>query len=304
MPAEFTAQVIAAHGRHVTVRADGQVLPARPVGRRLSLVCGDQVQCRRDHQHGEVHVLERLPRATALHRTSARGDSEAIVANLDLLAVVIAPRPEADFFLVDRYLAAALSAGVGALIVLNKCDLEIPPEFRVELAALEACGYRHLECSARGGGRGLEALRGTLAGHTAMLAGQSGVGKSSLVAALVPEAKVATGELVREMQGRHTTTASRLYDVQGGGRLIDSPGVRDFAPAIDRLDPGTLGFVEVARLAPGCRFLDCRHLAEPRCAVREAIERGAMHARRYQSYRRLRRLYEELRASREAARRS
>lgn len=302
MADEFTAQVIASHGRHVTVRADGRISPARPFGRRLALVCGDRVRCRRDPRHDEVHVLERLPRGTALYRTNARGESEAIVANLDLLAVVIAPRPEADFFLVDRYLAAAASAGLAALILLNKCDLEVPGGFRAELAALGASGYQTLEASARHR-TGLGALRGALAGHTAVLAGQSGVGKSSLIAALVPEAQVVTGELLREAHGRHTTTASRLYDLAGGGQLIDSPGVRDFAPAIDGLDPGTLGFVEVAQLASGCRFLDCRHIGEPRCAVREAVERGALHPRRYESYRRLRRLYEELRDARGPAQR-
>ena len=111
---------------------------------------------------------------------------------------------------------------------------------------------------------------------------------------LAPEADVEIGGLMREEEGRHTTTASRIYPLEGGGRLIDSPGVRDFAPAIDRLNPRHLGFVEVARLAPGCRFLDCRHMREPGCAVRQGIEAGSMDARRYESYRRLRRLAEAL----------
>src|SRR5581483_1958117 len=106
--------------------------------------------------------------------------------------------------------------------------------------------------------------------------------------------EVEIGGLMREEEGRHTTTVSRLYDLAGGGRLIDSPGVRDFAPAVDRLDPRHLGFVELARLAPGCRFHDCRHMREPGCAVRQAVESGQMDARRYESYRRLRRLAEDL----------
>ena len=99
---------------------------------------------------------------------------------------------------------------------------------------------------------------------------------------------------MREEEGRHTTTASRLFDLPGGGSLIDSPGVRDFAPAIDRLDSTYLGFIEVARLAPECRFADCRHMREPGCAVIAAVAAGTMHPRRYESYRRLRRLFEEL----------
>jgi ribosome biogenesis GTPase len=124
--------------------------------------------------------------------------------------------------------------------------------------------------------------------------GQSGVGKSSLIRRLVPLADIEVGELVREEEGRHTTTASRLFDLPGGGSLIDSPGVRDFAPAIDRLDSTHLGFIEVSRLAPGCRFADCRHMREPGCAVIAAVAAGTMSARRYESYRRLRRLFEQL----------
>jgi len=118
------------------------------------------------------------------------------------------------------------------------------------------------------------------------------------VARLLPQAEVAVGELVRAEEGRHTTTAARLFDLPHGAALIDSPGVRDFAPAVSTLDERTLGFPEVARLAPGCRFSDCRHLREPGCAVRAAAEDGSWHARRYESYRRLRRLREQLTATR------
>jgi len=115
---------------------------------------------------------------------------------------------------------------------------------------------------------------------------------------LLPQAEVTIGELVRAEEGRHTTTAARLFDLPHGAALIDSPGVRDFAPAVSALDERTLGFPEVARLAPGCRFGDCRHLREPGCAVRAAAEDGTWHARRYESYRRLRRLREQLSANR------
>lgn len=299
MPTEFTAQVIAAFGRQVRVRSvDGEVHAARPFGRRLGIVCGDRVRCTRDERHGAVHVVEVLQRASALYRSNARGGSELVVANLDLLAIVVASRPEPDFFVADRYVAAAESAGIATLLVLNKCDLEVPAAARAELDAYGRCGYRIVQCSARSG-CGLDALRGALAGHTAFLAGQSGVGKSSLIGALLPAAQVETGELSREREGRHTTTASHLYDLDGDAHLIDSPGVRDFAPAVDRLEPRTLGFREIAQLAPHCRFADCQHLQEPQCVVRAAAAAdGAISPRRYQSYRRLRQLYEELRAAR------
>jgi ribosome biogenesis GTPase len=135
-------------------------------------------------------------------------------------------------------------------------------------------------------------------GTVGALVGQSGVGKSSLVRRLLPQAEIAVGTLVRAEEGRHTTTAARLFDLPHGAALIDSPGVRDFAPAVSALDERTLGFPEVARLAAGCRFSDCRHMREPGCAVRDAAENGRWLARRYESYRRLRRLREQLSATR------
>ena len=295
---EFDAQVIAAFGRHLVVRdAAGTEHRARPFGRRLQAVCGDQVRCETDVTHGEVHALQVLPRRTALLRSSLRGGSEPVVANLTLLAVVVAPAPAADLFIVDRYLCAAASGGIHALLVLNKSDLPGAAELRGSLDTFASAGYDVVTCSARGGD-GLAALRNALSGHTSALVGQSGVGKSSLVTGLIPGAEAAAGTLDRDDEGRHTTTRSALFDLPGGGALIDSPGVRDFAPAIEALEPRSLGFVEVDRLAPRCRFLDCRHLREPGCAVREAAENGEMDPRRYESYRRLRRLYEELNAAR------
>jgi ribosome biogenesis GTPase len=293
------AEVIATFGRHLLLRdADGTQYKARPVGRKLEIVCGDRVEC--ESTRGEVLVRSTLPRATFLRRTNLRGRSEPFAANLTQIAVVVAARPAPDLFLLDRYLCAAECAGLKGLIVANKSDL---PGSTGLIAALDVharLGYRIVSASTRDadGGRsgdGLAPLREALRDATTILVGQSGVGKSSLTRLLCPDAAdIAVGELVREEEGRHTTTASHLYDCAGGGRLMDSPGVRDFAPAIDDLEPATLGFREVARLAPGCRFLDCLHMAEPGCAVRDAVAAGDMDARRYESYRRLRRLYEEL----------
>ena len=296
--ATFDACVIAAFGRHLLVQEpSGRTLRARPFGRDLGAVCGDDVRCRDDPHHGEVHVLEVLPRRTALYRSNARGAAEPVLANLTRLLVVIAPLPLPDPFVADRYLAAAESAGVTATPVLNKAELGIDPALRTQLDAYAAAGYECITVSAETG-EGIDALLSACAGQVAALVGQSGVGKSSLVGRLAPDAEVAIGGLMRDEEGRHTTTVSRLYELAGGGRLIDSPGVRDFAPAVGRLDPRHLGFVEVGRLAPGCRFHDCRHMREPGCAVRQGVESGSMDARRYESYRRLRRLAEELTAVR------
>jgi ribosome biogenesis GTPase / thiamine phosphate phosphatase len=299
MKQTLVGRVVATFGRHMIVRGgDGQELRARPFGRAVGAVCGDEVRCRVDARHDEVHVLEVLPRRSVLWRASKRGGTDAVVANLTELLVVLAPLPAPDLFVADRYLAAATAAGIPATLIVNKTDLGLSAELSAELDAYAAAGFSAIGCSAitPGGTQPLhEALR---AGALAALVGQSGVGKSSLVRQLIPEAEVAIGALVRAEEGRHTTTAARLFDLPQGAALIDSPGVRDFAPAVDALDERTLGFPEVARLAPACRFGDCRHLREPGCAVRAAAESGALHPRRYESYRRLRRLREELAAAR------
>jgi ribosome biogenesis GTPase len=290
----FEALVIATFGRHLLVRdANARELKARPFGRGLVMVAGDRVLCRDDARTSETHVLELCSRRNALFRSNLRGGSEPIVANLSQLLVVLAPNPKPDLFVLDRYLAAATSGGIAATLVLNKSDLGIADDLQRELDVYQLIGYDWLAGSTRAG-TGMEGVLAACADQTSALVGQSGVGKSSLIRRLVPKADVEVGELVREEEGRHTTTASRLFDLPGGGSLIDSPGVRDFAPAIDRLDSGHLGFIEVARLAPECRFADCRHMREPGCAVIAASESGAMHPRRYESYRRLRRLFEEL----------
>jgi ribosome biogenesis GTPase len=303
MKQTLVGRVIATFGRHLLVReAGGRELRARPFGRELSVVCGDEVRCRVDARHDEVHVVEVLPRRSALYRATQRGGAEPVVANLTQLLVVLAPLPKPDLFVIDRYLAAAASAGIGATLIVNKHELGIAAQLEQELAAYAAAGIARLACSAADGS-GLEALRRACSGQLAALVGQSGVGKSSLVQRLLPQADIAIGGLVRAEEGRHTTTASRVFDLPEGGQLIDSPGVRDFAPAVEFLEVRALGFAEVGRLAGDCRFLDCRHLREPGCAVRAAAESGALDARRYESYRRLRRLQESWRAPRPAARR-
>jgi ribosome biogenesis GTPase / thiamine phosphate phosphatase len=295
MAQTLEALVVATFGRHLMVRdAEGRQLRARPFGRSVTVVCGDEVRCRADPRHEELHVVEVLPRRTALYRTSLRGRSEPVVANLQQLLVVLAPLPVPDLFVVDRYLAAAASADIAATLIVNKDELGVSEALAAELAVYAAAGYGMVRCSAHTGA-GLELLLGAVpGGAVAALVGQSGVGKSSLIARLLPQQQVAVGELASDEAGRHTTTAARLFDLPERRALIDSPGVRDFAPAVERLEPRTLGFAELARLAPDCRFLDCSHLREPGCAVRAALDAGTLHPRRYESYRRLRRLREKL----------
>src|SRR5216117_3443324 len=138
---EFDAEVIAAFGRHMLVRDGTRELRARPSGRRLSIVCGDLVRCEFDRAHDEVIIVEVLQRRTLLARANLRGESEPVVANITQLVVVVAPLPEPDFFIVDRYLCAATAAGIAGAVAVNKSDLETNKAMFDELEALAAAGY-------------------------------------------------------------------------------------------------------------------------------------------------------------------
>jgi ribosome biogenesis GTPase len=291
--APLRARVVAAHGRLLRVRTvDGAETLARPPGRNAQIVCGDEVECLLDSRHDELRITGVVPRRGALYRSNARGQGELIAANLTLLIVVVAPLPAPDFFIVDRYLAAAQCAGIRAAVLLNKSDLAGDENIESALSVYAGLGFTVLRVSAETQA-GIAGLRALLQTQTAAFVGQSGVGKSSLSRALVPHSSASVGALLRDDEGRHTTTAVRLYELPDGGAIVDSPGVRDFAPAIDRLEAAALGFPEIAALSAGCRFGDCRHLREPDCAVSAAVG-TALDARRYESYRRLRRLFERL----------
>src|SRR4051794_7954038 len=200
MDQSFQADVVAAFGRHLLVRdGAGVELRARPSGRKLSIVCGDRVRCGRDRS--EVLIVEVLPRRTLLARANLRGESEPVVANITQLVVVIAPLPEPDYFIVDRYLCAATAAGIAGAIAINKCDLGANKLDLGEIDAYVTAGYAQVACSATEG-TGLTELRALLATAVSVLVGQSGVGKSSLVNALLPQSQIETGGLMREEEGR------------------------------------------------------------------------------------------------------
>jgi ribosome biogenesis GTPase / thiamine phosphate phosphatase len=289
-------RVVAAYGQRLLVEDDsGHTCPGF-VGRRgLRVVCGDRVRWRADQANGEVAVLEVLPRRTELARPDSRGRAEILAANLDQVVVVCAPEPAVDPFIIDRYLAAAELMGTRAVIAWNKIDLESNADAADLLEEFRATGYPVLRVSAHAA-RGLEALREALAGHSSILVGQSGVGKSSLLNALLPGLEVATAQISRATgEGRHRTTATTLHALSCGGSLLDSPGVRDFAPALDDPRLAAAGFREIVQAADHCRFSNCRHMREPGCAVKERVEAGLISPRRYESYRRLLRLTEDLR---------
>ncbi len=294
-------RVVASHGRDATVVDDaGRRVHCRLQGRRLAVVCGDRVRWSPAVTEGGAGiVVEVLPRRTCLARIDARGIAEPVAANLTQVVAVLAPVPAPDFGLCDRYLAAAEWNGLSACVVANKCDLPGGDD-RLEavLADYARIGYPVLRASKRLA-HGVDALREHLAGGTSVLVGQSGVGKSSLTNALVPGVEAAVAEVTRASEsGRHTTTTSSLYVLPSGGELIDSPGVRDFAPPLPPPRDVAGGFREIAGLAAECRFRDCVHRGEPGCVVAGA---DAVTPRRLESYRRLLALAEEM-AARAASR--
>ena len=236
----------------------------------------------------EMRIVRLRARSGALsrHGVSKRRE-QVIVANVDQVAVVVSvTAPDPDVLMVDRLLALAALSGIDAFLVVNKTDLAgSAPGDRLEQYA--ALGVRMLRTSAESGA-GLQALAGRLAGRITVLSGQSGVGKSSLLNALVPELDLRVGEISeRRGRGRHTTVASALYRFPAGGYVADTPGLQYLA--LWGLDPAELtgGFVEIAAAGEDCRFADCRHRVEPDCAVRAAVEDGTIRRRRLESYLRL-----------------
>ena len=289
LPPLTTGRVVASHGREVRVTApDGTRLSCRLHGRKLEAVCGDEV--RYGHASpGDAQgtVYEILPRRKTLYRLTGLGRSEPVVANLTQLVAVAATLPAPDWFVIDRYLAGAAWAGIGALITFNKCELGITPESAAELASYAAIGYEVVHCSTRAE-PGIAALVRHLAGQTSVLVGQSGTGKTSLLNALAPEARAITQEIsAATEEGRHTTTHAALHVLASGGDLIDSPGVRDYAPPLPQVRDIGSGFLEIAAAARGCKFQDCLHDTEPGCQVRRDVESGLIRRRRFDSYRHL-----------------
>jgi ribosome biogenesis GTPase len=239
--------------------------------REVSLAVGDDVTFDRER----AVLLDVLPRRTVLRRRRPRDDprqEQVIAANMDCLAIVASVQdPPFRPRLVDRFMLAALAGGLEAMLLVNKIDLLPDGALPEEMQQLEVA-LPVLPISARTGA-GLEAVRERLAGIRTVLAGHSGVGKSSLLNALQPELRL--------------ETRATLYRLHGGAIVVDTPGVREIATGA--IEPAALERVypDVAALAPDCRFRDCHHQREPDCAVREAVERGALPAARYAHYRRL-----------------
>ncbi len=284
---QHSGRVVVRHGRSLLIRADdGTQVHGMFRANLGEVVCGDRViwQAAADNEGVVVAVL---PRETALSRPGISHREKAIAANITQLVVVLAAQPEPSGYLLDQYLVAAERIGVRGLICLNKADLldeQGRAAFRRRFEPYEDIAYQVIQISAKTE-HGLDPLRARLQGETSILVGQSGVGKSSLINALIPEQAIEEGSLSDATGlGRHTTSAATLYQLQSGGELIDSPGVRSFR--LGTLDRQALerGFREFRPFLGHCRFHNCSHIAEPDCAIRRAVEAGSITQQRLESY--------------------
>ncbi|MGF6537891.1 ribosome biogenesis GTPase [Paraburkholderia youngii] len=292
--------VVAAHGRHYLVAPEdgGALLQCFPRGKRSEVAVGDRVIYEPTSADQGV-IVEIGERRNLLYR-SDQYKSKLFAANLDQLLIVLATEPHFSEDLLGRALVAAEANELKPLIVLNKIDVTAALDgARKRLEPYRALGYPVLEVSIR---MQPEAARATLTehlhGHATLLLGQSGMGKSTLVNLLIPDAEVATREISTALNsGRHTTTFTRLYPLPrsegtadlnhvngAAGALIDSPGFQEFG--LHHLTEGRLerAFPEFRPLLPNCRFYNCHHLHEPGCAILEAVADGRIRRERHALY--------------------
>ncbi len=277
--------VIAAHGRHYLVDVAGRKLQCVTRGKKTNVAVGDVVDLKMTSD--DQAVIEAIgERKTLLYR-SDQYKSKLLAANLTRLFIVVATEPGFADDLISRSLVAAEAAGIEAHLILNKVDVAaLLPKARERLQAYTSIGYPLHEVSARRDpGHAVATLMPLLEGQSSIFIGQSGMGKSSLINLLVPDADIAVREISAALDtGKHTTTFTRLYALNERSSIIDSPGFQEFG--LYHLSEGMLerAFVEFAPFLGGCKFYNCRHLIEPQCAILQAVGEGRIARFRHQLY--------------------
>jgi len=282
----LTGTIVAAYGKRFQVElADDQKrISCVTRGKKTDLACGDNVTLKLTDKHEGV-IESTLPRKTLLYRSNAF-KSKMLAANVTQIIIVLATQPSFYEALLNRCLIAAEAAGIKALIVLNKCDLADNDDAKQKLALYTGLGYQVLALSAT---EDISALRPYLQGDASILVGQSGMGKSTIINALLPDADVRTREVSLVLDsGKHTTTAAHLYHLDAHSQLIDSPGLQEFGLHHLSTDELEHAFIEFRPYLGKCRFNNCKHLQEPDCAIKEAMTTNKVRSERLAIYQMLR----------------
>lgn len=283
-PRSTHGTVVAAFGRSYLVALDaGETITCFPRGKKSEIACGDRVMVTLTAP-GQGAIEAADPRSTLFYRADQHRQ-KLIAANVTQVVVVLAASPSYYEELLNRCLVAAEHGGIRALVVLNKFDLEASAAALASLQLYAGLGYPVLPLVAR---QDVAPLRERLHGHVSVLVGQSGMGKSTIVNALLPGTNAATAEISAALDsGRHTTTHARLYRLDDESSVIDSPGMQEFGLRHLSAQDVDHAFVEFRPLLGRCRFANCRHTGEPDCALDAAVREGSVSARRLEMYRRI-----------------
>lgn len=287
--------VLSRYGKQADVENDTTHIVYRCFMRRTidSITTGDKVLFRIDEQHGDGHtgLVETIkPRTSLLSRPDFYDGLKPIVANVSRILIVSAKEPEFSTNILDRYLIACEQAKITPIIIINKSDLFDVNELediQKTLKVYENIGYKTLIVNTKNK-QGMEELLQLISKETTVLVGQSGVGKSSLLNTLMPQAEAETNIIsLNSKLGQHTTTNTKLYHLPQGGIIIDSPGVREFALWHLTTEEVTQSYKEFSPFLGTCKFRDCNHLTDPGCAIIQALKNGDIAEFRYNNYHRI-----------------
>ncbi len=285
---ERTGLLVANFGANAEVQDENNNIIYCHIRKNLdTVITGDNVLWQPD-KDGTGVIVGCLPRKSLLARPEKKKKSKPIAANIDSIIVVTAPATFSEY-LIDRYLIAAENLKIPVVILLNKKDLLTEENYKDvhnRLDVYKNIGYNVLYSCALSPG-GLTELETFLQHRTCVLVGTSGVGKSSIIAKFLPEKTIQIGETSAAGLGKHTTTHTRLYHLDNGGNLIDSPGIREFALWHVGLNELIAGFIEFDKFFGHCKFRDCKHLKEPECALQLAAEKNEISLSRLESYRKM-----------------
>ncbi len=299
-----TARVISHHGRQLYAETESLERIKCKIRQNLGdIACGDyvlvqQILNNKNNEKSETLstaesqnvVVAVKERSNLLVKTGFAGTIKPVAANIGQLVIVTSLKPKPNPYLIDRYLIAAENLPAKALIIINKVDL-LNPESEKSVKDIselyQSIGYRVIASSIKQN-IGLEEISDALSNTTSILVGLSGVGKSSIVKAILPKEEIRIGATSESTgEGKHTTTVSALYHLKCDGIIIDSPGVRDFTPNNNNLNEITNGFVDVRKFEGACKFSNCSHQNEPECAMKQAVTDKKLNKQRFENYIRL-----------------